>query len=327
MADTAKTADTDNTNTKTTHGENHGGREDITEKNKHSHKKKMPRRPMVQLVSITLLSVIVGAGAAMLFVLISGSGVAFPIAAVCAILLCLLSAAALKLYTVVRRLKSRELLCALCILGLLLSAPITLSYYVSHDYELSVYRYMRQTKADKYYFAGYESYLEDYADASDFMRQMKAAPASIVLENMSEEKISGLSASELKTINNESLWDYCGFDDILGDTPEQVEDSVKTASDMSAYDFTFDYRNLRAKTFGYLLSHPKLAAAELISLIKRGSDYSVSFVWLAIFGLAQMFCCVLAQLSIEVRDGQVSYVPYRRQSGQKKQDSSSSQKI
>lgn len=271
--------------------------------------KRSAARPTVQYISLLILSMLLSAGTGMLFILIAGSKVAAVISVLCAAVLCLLPAVAVKAYTVFRRLSKKRTLLILCFAGAVLSLIFSLSYYVSHDYELSVYRYMRKTQADDYYFAGYESYLEDYSGAEDFMRQMKAAPASIVLEDMSEEKLERLSADDLKTINNESLWDYCGFDDILGENAQDVEKSMKAASEMSTYDFTFEYRGLHAKSFGYILTHPKLFFSELGAMITEPSLHSVKFITLVIFYLGQIFSLWMIMIRFEVtEDKRIIYI-------------------
>jgi hypothetical protein len=296
---------------------------DIMKKSDKEKKKKAVARPTVQYVSLTLLSAVLCAVTAMLFILIAGSKVAAVISLFCAAVLCLIPAAAAKLYISVRKLKEKNVLCALCFFGFLLSLPLSLSYYVSHDYDLSVYRYMKKTQADDYYFAGYENYLEDYGGAEDFMRQMKAAPASIVLENMSEDKLSRLSAEELKTINSESLWDYCGFDDILGSTAEEVEQSMKAASEMTTYDFTFGYRSLHAKTLGYMFAHPRLMIGEVGMMIKQPTEHSVRFVTLVIFWLGQLLAVRMILTGFELdEENRIIYIhkPHIKRRNKQKED-------
>jgi hypothetical protein len=75
---------------------------------------------------------------------------------------------------------------------------------------------------------------------------------------------------------------------------------MKAASEMNAYEFTFDYRGLRAKTFGYILSHPKLLLSDLNSLAKDSGKHSVSFVWIVIFIFAELFAYRLVLMRIEV---------------------------
>ena len=225
------------------------------------------------------------------------------ISLLCAAVLCLLPGSLVKLYAVLRRVRDLRAAAILCAAGFVLAMPAVFSYYVSHDYALSVYRYMKKTEADVYYFAGYESYLEDYSGAEDFMRQMKAAPASIVLDGMSDEKLSQLSAEELKTINSESLWDYCGFSDILGSTPQEVEKSMKKAHEMNAYEFTFKYRGLHAKTFGYMLVHPSLMFSELRGMITEPSGYSVPFATLIFFLISELFCMLTIVLRFDYLHG------------------------
>lgn len=248
-----------------------------------------------------------------LFILIAGSDAAAVISLFCAAVLCLLPAFCCKAFAVFAGLKKERALLAACFIGLVLSLGVTLCYYVSHDYELSVYRYMKKTRADDYYFGGYESYAEDYGGAEDFMRQMKAAPASIVLDDMSEEKLSRLTADDLKEINGESLWDYCGFDDILGKSAEETEASMKKASEMSAYEFTFGYRGLRAKSFGYVFSHPKLLASELRTMISSPEPCTVKFTTLAVFYAGQIFAYFMIILRFEVtEDKKIIYVRKKR---------------
>lgn len=264
-----------------------------------------PRRPIftVQFGAVLIFSALLCSAAGMLLALICGSDVAAVISLLCAAVLCLLPGSLVKLYAVLRRVRDLRAAAILCAAGFVLAMPAVFSYYVSHDYALSVYRYMKKTEADVYYFAGYESYLEDYSGAEDFMRQMKAAPASIVLDGMSDEKLSQLSAEELKTINSESLWDYCGFSDILGSTPQEVEKSMKKAHEMNAYEFTFKYRGLHAKTFGYMLVHPSLMFSDLRGMITEPSGYSVSFATLIFFLISELFCMLTIVLRFDYLHG------------------------
>ncbi len=237
--------------------------------------------------AVLIISLFSGAVSGMLFILITSSKVAAVISALCSAVLCLLPAFCTKTTAYFLSLRPPRLLASLSIIGLVLSSWSTMCYYVSHGYELSVYRYMKNTAADDYYFGGYEEYKNDYSGAEDFMRQMKAAPASIVIEGMSEEKLSRLTADELAGINSESLWDYCGFNDILGENAEETEASMKKASTMNAYDFTFKYRSLRPKTLGYMLTHPILAAEE-ITLSAKNSPLPLHFLLLLAFIFAQL---------------------------------------
>lgn len=286
--------------------------ERITRKDKT--KTKNIGRPYIQYVSLLIISVIISSLTAMLFILITASSVAAAVSFICAAVLCLLPAFVCKCYIVFRRLRIHTEAIVICIVGFLLSLPLACSYYISHGYDLRVYRYMKQTPADIYYFGGYEQFCEDYADAADFMRQMQTAPASIVLEDMSEEKLSSLSADEIKTINNESLWDYCGFNDILGGTAEETERSMEKSAELDAYEFTFSYRPLHAKTTGYLLTHPSL----LIEEISDPSQLCIRPVTLIFFFAVQLIAYRVIIFNFEVdKNRELRFVIRRRRSSER----------
>ncbi|MCD8095579.1 MAG: hypothetical protein LUE12_05570 [Ruminococcus sp.] len=253
----------------------------------------------IPLILIGVLSLLFFAVSGVLFVLIADSSLPKISIILCTVVLAVLPAAAIKYFTILGSMKFKGSASAFILIGFLLSLWITSCCYISHDYELSVYRYMKKTDADVYYFGGYESYTEDYSDAQDFMDQMKNAPASIVLESMSEEKLSSLSSDDLKKINSETLWDYFGFTDILGSTAEEVEESLLTASSTNAYDFTFSYRNLHAKTFSYLLKNPSLLASELKGIAKD-QNACLDITYLIIFLLIQVIFLFFVGFKIDV---------------------------
>ena len=269
-------------------------------KNKKNGEKRKRVYPVIQFISLALLSAAAFALSAMLFIVVSSAHIFTLLKVLCTAVACLTPAFIAKTYICIRKLKDKKVCSMLTLLGFALSLIFSLCFYVSHDYSMSVYRFMKQTSADVYYFAGYDSFKKDYADAADFEKQMKAAPASIVLENMSEEKLSQLSANELKQINSSSLWDYCGFDDILGKTTAEIESSMTAAKDMNAYEFTFGYRGLHAKTFGYLIAHPNLVLSETAAMIKQRSVYSVSFSTLITFFIAQLLAAWMAVTHFEI---------------------------
>lgn len=267
-----------------------------------------PRLPMWVCTALSLiLSAAVSAASGMGFITISGAAVAMPIMVFCTAVLVLLPAFIMKTFSVFSGLRSRRRLTALILAGFLLSVYPTLCCYISYDYELSVYRYMRVTDADVYYFGGYDAIAEDYLDSADLMQQMKSAPAAVLLDGMSDEKLSQLTASQLKAINSETLWDYLGFSEILGGDPDEVEASVRASRSMNAYEFTFGYRGLRAKTFGYMLTHPKRISTELSALAIAAS--SVKFSVLTAFLISQLFVLYVIGLHFDINaKGQLIYI-------------------
>ena len=268
-----------------------------------------PRLPKAVCVMLgAVLSVICCAASGMCFILISGAGVPVPVMIFSTAALILLPAFIIKTYSVFIGLRSRPLLTGLMITGLFLSLYPTVCYYIGKDYDISVYRYMRGTDADVYYFGGYEGVTRDYLDGADLMAQMQAAPASIVLESMSEEKLKKLTAEQLKVINSENLWDYFGFGEILGSDPDEVEASIRASRSMSAYEFTFGYRDLKAKTTGYMLAHPEQIRQELYSIIRTGS-HTVGASVLAAFLLSQLFTLYVTGYHFDVNaKGQLVYI-------------------
>lgn len=268
-----------------------------------------PKLPLWVCSTLSLiLSAAVSAAAGMGFITISGAAVAMPIMVFSTAVLVLLPAFIMKTYSIFSGLRNRRLLTPIILAGCLLSVYPTLCYYVSFDYELSVYRYMRVTDADIYYFCGYEELAEEYFDSADLMQQMQAAPAAVLLDGMSDEKLSKLTASQLKAINSQTLWDYLGFGEILGDDPDEVEASVRASRSMNAYDFTFGYRGLRAKTLDYMLTHPDSTSAELRAIASAGSR-SVQFSVLAAFLISQIFVLYVIGLHFDINaKGQLIYI-------------------
>ena len=256
------------------------------------------------LKRVLLILIVLGVSAAscMLFILICSSSVAVPIIFFCSAVLCLLPAAAAKLSAYALHIRSPKILASLACIGYALSLWLTLCSYVSQGYESSVYGFMKHSNADDYYFGGYEEFKKDYKDTEDFIRQLKAAPASIVLDGMDKDKLAGLSADELAQINRESLWDYCGFDDILGPDIAEVEASMKKAAEMNAYDFTFKYRSLTPKTFGYMLTHPHLLFDELKYIIKDSSQ-KVGFPLLIFFMIVQIIIIRIVARRLFINEG------------------------
>lgn len=265
--------------------------------------KKIGTQVLKNLVVLTA-AVLLGSLSAGLTIVIGGSEIPSFAGVVCAFVLCLIPASAIKIITVL--LSCQKKVSALWgIVGIAVSVWLSSAFYISHDYEISVYRYMKQTNFDVYYFeGGYESYLEDYENAQEFMDKLKSEPAAALLRNMSEEKVSRLTSEELNTINNESVWDYFGFDDILGVTSAEVEASMEKAeeSQMSAYDFIFEYRGLHAKTTGYMLFHPKQLLSELRSLALTDSLYSIKLSSLVVFWIISAFAVWFFIIRIDVTD-------------------------
>ncbi len=271
------------------------------------------------LVFYTLTSLIISLASGILFVVIAGSSLPLVVAIISCAVLCLLPAVFTKAYAVKLKKISKGLAASLAFLGYILSIWITLCFYVSHDYELSVYRYMKETTADVYYFGGYDEFSEDYSSAEEYMNEMQSAPASIVLEGMSDQKLESLSADELSEINSESLWDYFGFTDILGSSADEVEQSMLAASKMNAYEFTFEYRGLYAKTTMYLLRHPSLASTEFID-VSTDPNTSISVSIVAVFLAGQLFAMWITQMRFDVNnDGQIIYTePIKKRKKAKK---------
>ena len=195
----------------------------------------------------------------------------------------------------------RALITVLTLLGMLAALPSVTAYYISHDYEMSVYRYMKVTPADEYYYGGYNDLESDYVSPEEFMQAMQDAPASIVLDSMSIEKLGKLTAEQLDTIHSESLWDYFGFSEILGTDSDEVEDSLTASRTMNAYEFTFEYRGLTAKTFGYLLRRPEQMPDEMEYIIRAGS-HSVKISTLMIFLGGELFCVYMLCMHFGVND-------------------------
>lgn len=269
---------------------------------------KPPLPVFVRSGVLLLISAAVSAAAGISFILISGASVSMPVMVFSTAVLVLLPAFVTKTYSIISGFRSRRLLTPMIIIGCLISLHATLSYYISHDYELSVYRYMRVTDADIYYFGGYDKLADDYFDGADLMQQMQAAPAALVLEGMSDDRIAALTASQLKSINSRSLWDYLGFGEILGSDPDEVEASVRASRSMNAYEFTFGYRGLRAKTFGYIFTHPRMIGGEL-KLIAAGGAKTVNIPVLAAFLISQIFVLYVVGMHFDINGkGQLIYI-------------------
>lgn len=263
--------------------------------------------PALQLLTVLILAASATASG-MGFVVIAGSNVPRLLAGLCGAVLVVLPAFCTKTFAVLTGFRNRRSLCVLAIVGYALSMYPIVCFYVSHDYQLSVYRYMKTTSADVYYFGGLDGVKNDYDSTEDYMTQMKQAPASIVLRSMSREKLHKLSSEELKTINNESLWDYCGFDEILGKNADEVHDSMEQASKTDAYEFTFGYRGLSPKNFRYMLKNPAGTLHELAVLFRDGS-HSASPATLLFFVLGQLFAIYMISLHFDVDEkGQLVYL-------------------
>ncbi|SDA15839.1 hypothetical protein SAMN02910447_01004 [Ruminococcus sp. YE71] len=269
----------------------------------------VPRLPVWSCILLTaLLSAVVSAVSGILFILIASAPINTVIVVLSTAVLVLMPAFAVKTLCVFIGFRERRLTTLLLTLGYLASLWASFAFYVSHDYELSVYRYMRATDADVYYFGGYEDLHADYADAADFMIQMQQAPASIVLESMSEGKLRALTAEQLETINSESLWDYFDYSHILGKSADEVDASLRAARTMNAYDFTFDYRGLRAKNWGYMLEKPSRCSDEIRSIAKYGS-HAVKFDTFSFFIFAQLAVIVMIGVHFDIdAKGQLIYV-------------------
>lgn len=158
----------------------------------------------------------------------------------------------------VKKLKLRNPVMALISLGLglLIANYAKWAIYVSHDYDSLYYKTMKDTTAYKYYLGSDSDYSEYYDSIEEFISSFKEAPASLYLAEMSDDEISLLSDEELDSLQNDSIWDYFDFDDILGKDASTVEKSLEKSKEMNAYDFTFEYREMKPKTVGYLMIHP-----------------------------------------------------------------------
>lgn len=247
-----------------------------------------------------------------LFVVIAASEIPAVVTVLCVCVLVLLPAFCCKSLAVAAGLRSRKKLFAIAAAAYTLSVYPVCCTFVSHDYQLSVYRYMKNTQADVYYFGGLDGIRRDYLSIEDYMQQMKQAPASIVLQNMTEEELSRLTADELKSINEQSLWDYCDFDSILGGDAEEVAESMELAAETNAYDFTFKHRGLIRKNTAYFLTDPTALFSELYGLFKNGS-HSVNPPTFAFFVAAQLISLYMICLHFDVDGaGQLIYIYKRR---------------
>lgn len=239
--------------------------------------------------------------AGILFIQIAGSNVYSIAAFFSTAVLSVLAAFTVKTFTAFIGCSDRAMITVLTLLGYAAAIPVVNAFYISHDYEMSVYRYMKVTPADEYYYGGYSELEKDYASPEEFMLAMRKAPASIILDNMSIEKIGRLTPEQLDTINSESLWDYFGFEEILGAGSDEVEDSLTASRTMDAYEFTFVYRGLTAKTFGYMLKHPEQTPDELEYIIRAGA-HSVGFGILLIFLGGELFCTYMLCMHFGVNE-------------------------
>ena len=252
-------------------------------------------------VLIFLIGAFTAAAAGILFILIAGSNVHSIAAIFSTAILCMLAAFTVKSLTGIIGFSDRSLITGLVILGFFAALPSVTAYYISHDYEMSVYRYMKVTPADEYYYGGYDELENDYVSPEEFMQAMNDAPASIILDTMSLEKLGKLTAEQLDTIHSESLWDYFGFSEILGTSSDEVEDSLTASRTMNAYEFTFNYRGLTAKTFGYLMKHPEQMPDEIEYIIRAGS-HSVKISTLLIFFGGELFCVYMLCMHFGVNE-------------------------
>ncbi len=262
----------------------------------------------VECVLAVLVMLISATAAGLGFIIIAGSSVARVLVVLCTCVLVILPAFVTKTFAVLTGFRNRRTLCLLSAAGFLISLYPLLCFFVSHDYEMSVYRYMKTSQADVYYFGGLDEIKKDYDSTEDYMYHMKQAPASIVLQSMSRDKLHELSSEDLGTIINESLWDYCGFDEILGATADEVHDSMEQAAGMNAYDFTFDYRGLSPKDLKYMLKNPKAMFQEL-SLLFMGGNHSDSPAVLVFYFVGQLFALYMISLHFDVNEkGQLVYL-------------------
>ncbi len=268
-----------------------------------------PRLPEWACALLTaVISAAVSALSGILFILIASAPINTAVVIFSTAVLVLLPAFAVKTFLVFIGFRDRRLTTLLLTLGFFASLWVSFAYYVSHDYELSVYRYMKATDADVYYFGGYEELNSDYADPADFMQQMKDAPATIVLEGMSEGKLSSLTPEELAAIKSESLWDYFDYGNILGKTPDEVDASIRAARSMNAFDFTFDYRGLKQKDMFYMLRKPSRCSAE-IKLIVRLGAHAVGFDTFSFFIFAQLVVIVMIGVHFDIDSkGQLIFI-------------------
>ncbi len=280
--------------------------EPIREKRKSISSPALPHALAETLVVIVML--VSAAASGMGFIVIAGSTVPRVLAGLCACVLVILPAFVTKTFAIFAGFRNRKALCLLSVIGFVFSLYPVLCFFVSHDYQLSVYRYMKTTTADVYYFGGIDGIKKDYDSTEDYMEQMKQAPASIVLQSMSREKLHKLSSEELKTINNESLWEYCGFDEILGTNADEVHDSMEHAAKSNAYDFTFDYRGLSPKNMRYMLKNPGVMFHEFAVFFIDGT-HSASPAVMIFFFAGQLFALYMISVHFDVDEkGQLVYL-------------------
>lgn len=257
-------------------------------------------RCAAQIIAFVVMSLLFDiSGAA--FLLISGSDVATVLSFFSTAVLYLLPACMVKLIMHKFGTDDRAAVTAIAITAFIFSFIPVSAYYVSHDYELGVYRYMRATDADVYYYGGYDEFKSDYIDPLDFMKKMQSAPASIVLEGMNSEKANSLTPEQLEDLNSKNLWEYLGFNEILGTTIDEVEDSMAASRTMNAYEFTFNYRGLTAKTYWYELKNPGMMIGELKDIAKTGS-HSVRFSLYVTYLVMQLMCTYMVCMHFGVND-------------------------
>lgn len=282
---------------------------EMREEIKHLPKLRLRRAETLEESSVYLLipflvfvtAMVSAAGAGMLYILIAGSDVHWAPVLFSTAVLCMLAAFTVKALTGLIGYSDRALLTVLTVLGYIAAIPAVAAYYISHDYEMSVYRYMKVTPADVYYYGGYDELEADYASPEEFMQAMQDSPASIVLDSMSIEKLGRLTPEQLETIRSENLWDYFGFSEILGTSSDEVEDSLTASRTMNAYEFTFEYRGLTAKTFSYMLTRPEVMPSELEYIIYAGS-HSIGLTELLFFLGGELFCVYMLCMHFGVNE-------------------------
>lgn len=156
---------------------------------------------------------------------------------------------------------------ALC-LGLVIANYTKWAIYVSRDFDDLYYDDMKSTTAYQYYLGSEAEYDVYFEDVDDFIDTFKNTPASLFINDMTADEMKYMSDEDIESLQNDSMWDYFDFDNILGTDAETVEKSLEKAAEMNAYEFTFDYREMKPKTTGYLMTHP----GEMFKDIKNIND-------------------------------------------------------
>ncbi len=150
------------------------------------------------------------------------------------------------------------------IIALLIVNLVKWAIYVSRDNNTNIYKEMKAMNADEYYAVD-DLGLTTEDEVEEYIELLKETKMSIFIDLSSYSDLDSLTKSQREKLENETIWEYFDYENILGSDAKEVMKSIEKAEKMNAYDFTFSYRGLKPHNTVYLLTHP----SELWSEIKE----------------------------------------------------------